>query len=69
MEEMIEEYKEKITKKYKQKIEEIYEYKDDNEVAHSKRDSIYDELLNELGFKELAYYLDKAEDDIGFWYA
>lgn len=59
----------KIIKKYKEKIKEIYVYRDDNEVAHAKRDDIYRELVEELGYKELADLLEKAEEDIDFWYA
>lgn len=59
--------KEKIIKKYKEKIKELYKY--DNEIAHAERDNIYKELVEELGYKELADLLEKAEEDIGFWYA
>ena len=59
----------KIIKKYKEKIKEIYVYRIDPEVAHAKRDDIYRELVEELGYKELADLLEKAEEDIGFWYA
>lgn len=59
--------KEKIIKKYKEKIKELYKY--DNEIAHTERDTIYKELVEELGYKELADLLEKAEEDIGFWYA
>ena len=58
-----------IIKKYKEKINEIYLYQDDNEIAHGKRDNIYRELIEELGYKELVELLEKAEKDIGFWYA
>ena len=61
--------KEKIIKKYKEKIKEIYKFKDDNEVAHSIRDNIYRELIEELGYKELSDLLEQVEEDIGFWYA
>ena len=59
----------KIIKKYKEKIKEIYAYSYDNETAHTKRDYIYKELVEELGYKELADLLEKTEEDIGFWYA
>ena len=59
--------KEKIIKKYKEKIKKLYKY--DNEIAHAERDTIYKELVEELGYKELADLLEKAEEDIGFWYA
>lgn len=58
-----------IIKKYKEKIKEIYIYSLDNEIAHSKRDDIYRELIEELGYKEIADLLAKAEEDIGFWYS
>lgn len=61
--------KEKIIKKYKEMIKQIYEFSDDEEVAHNIRDNIYRELVEELGYKELADLLEKAEEDIGFWYA
>ena len=61
--------KDKIIEKYKEKIKEIYASKDDNEVAHCIRDDIYDNLLRDLGFEELADLLIKAKDEIGFWYA
>lgn len=61
--------KEQIIEKYKRIIEEIYEYKDDEETAHNLRDNIYRDLVEELGYKELADLLEKAEEDIGFWYA
>lgn len=60
---------EEIIEKYKEKIKEIYAYSSDNELAHAKRDNIYRELIEELGYKELVDLLEKAEDDIGFWYA
>lgn len=59
--------KEQIIEKYKEKIKEIYKY--DEESAHGLRDNICIELIKELGYKELADLLEKAEDDIGFWYA
>jgi hypothetical protein len=59
----------KIIEKYKEKIKEIYAYSYDNETAHAKRDYIYKELVEELGYKELADLLEKVEEDIGFWYA
>lgn len=59
--------KEQIIEKYKKKIKEIYKY--DEETAHGLRDNIYRDLVEELGYKELADLLEKAEDDIGFWYA
>ena len=58
-----------IIEKYKEKIKEIYAHSSDREVAHGIRDNIYRELLEELGYKELADLLEKAEEDIGFWYA
>ena len=61
--------REEIIKKYKEKIKDIYKYGADNEMAHSARDNIYDELIRELGYEELADLLEKAEDEIGFWYA
>lgn len=61
--------KDEIIKKYKEKIKEIYKFQDDEEVAHGLRDNIYRDLVEELGFKELADLLEKAEEDIGFWYA
>ena len=61
--------KEEIIEKYKEKIKEIYGCGCDNEMAHGIRDNIYDELLRELGYEELANLLEKAEEDIGFWYA
>lgn len=61
--------KEQIIEKYKRIIEEIYEYEDDEETAHNLRDNIYRDLVEELGYKELADLLEKAEEDIGFWYA
>lgn len=66
---MSDEEKNKIIEKYKEKIKEIYKFQCDNEVAHGLRDSIYRDLVEELGFKELADLLEKAEEDIGFWYA
>ena len=40
------------------------------EISSSEiRDNIYIELIKELGYKELADLLEKAEEDIGFWYA
>ena len=61
--------KDEIIKKYKEKIKEIYKSDYDNEMAHGKRDDICIELIKELGYKELADLLEKAEEDIGFWYA
>lgn len=61
--------KEQIIEKYKKMIKEIYEFSDDNEMAHLKRDFLCIELIKELGYKELANLLVKAEEDIGFWYA
>lgn len=61
--------KDEIIKKYKEKIKKIYEYSLDEETAHGIRDDIYRELVEELGYKELADLLEKAEKDIGFWYA
>lgn len=61
--------KDEIIKKYKEKIKRIYEYSLDEERAHVIRDDIYRELVEELGYKELADLLEKAEKDIGFWYA
>ena len=61
--------KEQIIEKYKKKIEEIYIWQWDEETAHSKRDNIYRDLVEELGYKELADLLEKAEEDIGFWYS
>lgn len=61
--------KKEIIKKYKEMIKQIYEFSDDEEVAHNIRDNIYRELVEELGYKELADLLEKAEEDIGFWYA
>ena len=66
---MNDEIKEQIIEKYKKKIEEIYEWQCDEETAHSKRDNIYRDLVEELGYKELADLLEKAEEDIGFWYS
>jgi len=61
--------KEQIIEKYKEKIKEIYKLYYDNEMAHGKRDDICIEFIKELGYEELANLLEKAEDDIGFWYA
>lgn len=61
--------KDEIIKKYKEKIKQIYEFSNDNEEAHCIRDSICIGLIEELGYKELADLLEKAEEDIGFWYA
>lgn len=61
--------KDEIIKKYKEKIKELYKYDNDNESAHAERDNIYRELVEELGYKELADLLEKAEENIGFWYA
>lgn len=61
--------KDEIIKKYKEKIKRIYKYSNDEEVAHNIRDNIYRDLVEELGYKELADLLEKAEEDIGFWYA
>ena len=61
--------KKQIIEKYKEKIKEIYEFQYDEESAHSLRDKIYRDLVEELGYKELADLLEKAEEDIGFWYA
>lgn len=61
--------KEQIIEKYKKKIKEIYIYKYDEETAHGLRDNICIELIIELGYEELADLLEKAEGDIGFWYA
>lgn len=61
--------KNEIIKKYKEKIKQIYEFSDDEEVAHNIRDNIYRDLVEELGYKELADLLKKVEEDIGFWYA
>ena len=61
--------KEQIIEKYKEKIKEIYALSGDEEMAHAERDDIYRELVEELGYKELADLLEKAEEDIGFWYA
>ena len=61
--------REEIIKKYKERIKEIYDYSNDNEMAHGKRDDICIELIKELGYEELANLLEKAEEDIGFWYA
>ena len=61
--------KDEIIEKYKKKIKEIYEFSDDEEVAHNLRDNIYRDLVEELGYKELADLLEKAEEEIGFWYA
>lgn len=61
--------KEEIIKKYKEMIKQIYEFSNDEEVAHNIRDNIYRELVEELGYKELADLLEKAEEEIGFWYA
>lgn len=58
-----------IIEKYKEKIKEIYEFSDDEETAHNLRDNIYRDLVEELGYKELADLLEKAEEEIGFWYA
>lgn len=58
-----------IIRKYKEKIKQIYEYAYDNEVAHGLRDNIYRDLVEELGYKELADLLEEVEEDIGFWYA
>ncbi len=60
---------EEILKKYKEKIKEIYNFSYDEETAHSIRDNIYRDLVEELGYKELADLLEKVEEDIGFWYA
>ena len=61
--------KDEIIKKYKEMIKQIYEFSNDEEAAHNIRDNIYRELVEELGYKELADLLEKAEEDIGFWYA
>lgn len=61
--------KDEIIKKYKEKIKRIYEFSDDEETAHNIRDNIYRDLVEELGYKELADSLEKVEEDIGFWYA
>lgn len=61
--------KEEIIKKYKKMIKIIYKDKDDEETAHIERDEIYKELIEELGYKELADLLEQVEEDIGFWYA
>lgn len=61
--------KEQIIEKYKEKIKEIYKFQYDEETAHSLRDNIYRDLVEELGYKELADLLEEAEEDIGFWYA
>ena len=61
--------KEQIIEKYKKMIKNIYKFQDDEEVAHRLRDNIYRYLVEELGYKELADLLEKAEEDIGFWYA
>lgn len=61
--------KEQIIEKYKEKIKEIYKFNYDNETAHCLRDNIYRDLVEELGYKELTDLLEKAEEDIGFWYA
>ena len=61
--------KEDIIEKYKNKIKEIYKHSADNEMAHGIRDEICIELIKELGYEELAELLDKAEKEIGFWYA
>lgn len=66
---MKEDLKNEIIKKYKEKIKEIYEVADDRERAHGKRDYICIELIRELGYEELADLLEKAEEEIGFWYA
>ena len=66
---MKEDLKNEIIKKYKEKIKEIYEVADDNEMAHGKRDDICMELIRELGYEELADLLEKAEEEIVFWYA
>lgn len=60
--------KDEIIKKYKDKIKKIYANSDDEEIAHGIRDDICIELIKELGYKELADLLEKAEEDIGFWY-
>lgn len=61
--------KNNIVERYKEKIKEIYKFQDDEETAHGLRDNIYRDLVEELGYKELADLLEKAEEDIGFWYA
>jgi chromatin segregation and condensation protein Rec8/ScpA/Scc1 (kleisin family) len=61
--------KNNIVERYKEKIKEIYKFQDDEEIAHRLRDNIYRDLVEELGYKELADLLEKAEEDIGFWYA
>ena len=70
MKRIFEEKKEnEIIEKYKKKIKELYKYEADNQVAHGLRDELYDNVLRELGYEELADLLEKAEKDIGFWYA
>jgi hypothetical protein len=61
--------KEQIIEKYKKKIKEIYVYQYDQETAHCLRDNIYRDLVEELGYKELADLLEEVEINIGFWYA
>lgn len=58
-----------IKEKYKQKIKEIYKYAGDEEAAHQIRDNLYRDLVEELGYKELADLLEEVEEEIGFWYA
>ncbi len=61
--------KEEIIEKYKKIIQDMYKFEYDAEVAHQIRDNIYRDLVEELGYKELADLLEQAEEDIGFWYS
>lgn len=56
--------KEQMIEKYKEKIKEIYQFQYDEETAHGLRDNIYRDLVEELGYKELADLLE-YEDDLG----
>lgn len=65
---VLEEKKNEIIEKYKEKIKRIYRNSGDEEIAHGIRDEICMELIRELGYKEIADLLEKAEKDIGFYY-
>lgn len=58
--------KRKIIAEAKQRFQEL---STDPEQAHSMAERILQDVLTEVGFKEVADAFDDANERIGFWYA